>query len=289
MRLAHLTDLHVQTAPRLGELFNKRLVGTANLYLLGRKAKFSHEVQQAAVQAALDARPDAVVLTGDLSAQGLPAEFEAARALLDPILSRLPTAIIAGNHDVYVREEAPGAAMRAVFGPWMGPAMPNLRALAGVHVLSVETCRPHPLSQGWTDLRQLAEADRLLAEAGHPPFLLLLHYPLRDRRGQPYGPWTRNLQNADAVLAWLARTPGVRAVLHGHEHHGFRTEVPTLDGPAPMFDPGASGYARLPSLDRTAHFNVYEVDAAGVQAVERYAWDGSAFRPEAGGAYASGR
>ena len=85
MRVVHLTDLHVMMAPRPAELLGKRLIGSANLYLLGRASKFSAEVQAAAVARARDLSPDLLIITGDLTAQALDAEFEAARALLDPL------------------------------------------------------------------------------------------------------------------------------------------------------------------------------------------------------------
>jgi hypothetical protein len=91
------------------------------------------------------------------------------------------------------------------------------------------------------------------------------------------------------VEALLARHPRVRAVLHGHEHHGYRTAIPLADGRSiPSFDPGASGYAFLPALRRTAHFNIYTLDAQDIVHVDRRAWDGTQFLPEAGGAYATG-
>ena len=46
MKIAHLTDIHFQTDPAIGDLgYIKRLMGSTNLYLLGRKAKFGLEVQ----------------------------------------------------------------------------------------------------------------------------------------------------------------------------------------------------------------------------------------------------
>ena len=84
MKVVHLTDLHVQTAPRMSEMTGKRLLGSMNLYVLGRKKKFSQAVQEAAVAAAVAEEPDVVVLTGDVTAQALDAEFDAARELLGP-------------------------------------------------------------------------------------------------------------------------------------------------------------------------------------------------------------
>ena len=291
MKIVHLTDLHVQTAPRLGELFNKRIIGTANLYLMGRRAKFSPQAQRAAVETALSLAPDLVLITGDLTAQGLDSEFEAARALLDPLLAAVPAVVLAGNHDTYVSESEPGARMRPWFGPWMGPALPHLHAFGEVAVLTLETCRAHLLSSGHTPPEQLAQAAGLLAalpDSALPFVFLALHYPLRGRHGEPYGPWTRALDNAAAVEAMISGTDRIGAVVHGHEHHGFRTTVPGLGGPVPILNPGASGYALLPALRRTAHLNVYEADRGGLHGVRRLSWDGAAFLEEPGGAYATG-
>lgn len=290
VKIVHLTDLHVQCPPRLTELWGKRLIGSTNLYLLGRKSHFSGEVAAAAIATTLDEAPDAVVITGDLTAQGLDAEFSASRQLLDPLLARFPTVLLAGNHDTYVREAAPAARMREVFHPWMGAQSPHLRSFDGVHVLTVETCRAHPLSSGFTEPSQLVAASALLREAGPGFVFLALHYPLRDRRGGPYGPWTRSLSNARAVEAWITSEPRIGAILHGHEHHGFTTLLDCGEGrQVPIYDPGASGYAPDPVRDRTAHLNIYEVDARGIHGLRRLRFADGAFTPEPGGPYATGR
>ena len=288
MRIVHLTDLHVERMPAPAEWLGKRLIGGVNLYLFGRASHFTAAAQQAAVDAALAQKPDAVVITGDLTAQCTDGELAAARALLAPLLDTVPTVILAGNHDTYVPEAAPGARLRSVFGAWMPDGPAGLRRLPGVSFLAVETARFHVLSSGRVADGALAQAEALLGETGDDFVFWCQHYPLRNRHGGPYGPWTRALSNAAAVEALLARQARVGAVLHGHEHHGFRGSLDTAAGPVPILDPGASGYAHLPHKGRTAHFNVYTVEAGALAGVERFAFDGAAFRPEAGGAYASG-
>ena len=288
MKIVHLTDIHVHVRPALGDLIGKRLIGSTNLYVLGREGHFSAASQAAAVAAAVAEEPDVVVITGDLTAQALPSEFEAARELLTPILDRFETIIIPGNHDVYVREASPAAAMRACFGRWMGESTPWLHTVEDVAFLALETCRPHLLSSGRTPSGQLDAARELLADAGDRFVFQIQHYPLRNRHGEPYGPATRALVDAREVEAFLLETDRVGAVLHGHEHHGFRTEIPSGAGPIPILDPGASGYAWLPDRGRTAHFNVYEADRTGLRSIRRMRFDGERFVPEPGGAYATG-
>jgi 3',5'-cyclic AMP phosphodiesterase CpdA len=290
MRIVHLTDLHVQTTPHLGDLTPKRVLGTVNLYVLGRRTKFSRAAQRAAIAATVDASPDLVVFTGDLTAQALESEFEDSRTMLEPVLSRFPTVMIPGNHDTYVKEPQVGDAMRRLFDRWMGGPLPTLHRFGDVAFLAVETCRPHPLSAGYTDPRQLIRARELLASIEGEPFVFLtIHYPLCDRRGNKYGPPTRALSNADDVQEFLRSTDRIAAVIHGHEHHGYRTTLPKRSGSVPVLNPGSSGYAYTPDNDRTAHLNIYEVDARGLHDVRRLRFDGTRFGPEPGGAYATGR
>jgi 3',5'-cyclic AMP phosphodiesterase CpdA len=289
VKIVHLTDLHVQCAPRWQDLLGKRLIGSTNLYLMGRKDHFSREVQEGAIRAALAETPDLVVITGDLTAQGLDSEFALAREMLDPLLTRGPAVIIAGNHDTYVSEARPAERMREVFSPWMGRQSPHLHLEAEVAFLCVETCRAHPLSSGLTPARELQDAAALLPQVGDRFLFLCLHYPLRGRRGEPYGPWTRALSNAAEVERWLLAQDRVGAVLHGHEHHGFTTTVPSGRGPIPIYNPGASGYNRDPVRDRTAHYTVYEADRCGISSIRRRRWNGSDFEPEPGEAWSSGR
>jgi len=267
MRLAHITDLHVERTPDASDVFNKRLFGVVNLYLLGRSGHFSRAVQDALPGAVLAARPDRVVCTGDLTATATDAEFEAARQLLAG-LGDMPFDVIPGNHDVYTAESA------GRFSRYFGTTETRRVNAGPVDLCLFDVCGAAPPGLAET----LRQSDR--------PAILCIHYPLRGRRGLPYGPSGRALVGADAVEALIEGSPQVVGVLHGHEHHGFRTTVGARQ--VPIYNPGASGYAHLPKKHRTAHFNVYDVDATGIRAVERYAWNGEAFVAEPGGAYATG-
>jgi predicted phosphodiesterase len=289
VKIVHLTDIHVQTAPELREMTAKRMLGTANLYVLGRRSKFSETAQRAAVQATVDEAPDAVIFTGDLTAQALDAEFSQARAILDPILTRFPTIMIPGNHDTYVRENTPGDRMRELFGPWMGDPAPSAVVLGDVACAVVETCRNHPMSTGYTPPDQLEPLAGILDSHADRFVFLCMHYPLVDRNGDPYDKWAHRLSNAPAVRAHLSQMSGIGAILHGHVHHGYRTTLETADGPVPVLNPGSSGYACIPETDRTAHLNIYEITDGRLAEVRRLTFDGETFTPEAGGAYATGR
>ena len=276
MRLAHITDLHVERPLTLSDLVGKRVFGAVNLHVLGRSHHFSAAVQAALPAAVLATQPDHVVCTGDLTATATDAEFEAARSLVEQ-LGSVPFHCIPGNHDVYTAESV------GRYSRYFGDASVRRIPCGPVDLVLVDVCCPDWLSRGTATPAALADLDAALGAPGL--CIVALHYPLRDRRGAPYGPASRALSNAAAVEAIIARHANVRAVLHGHEHHGFYVSTP--DG-VPIFNPGASGYAWLPARRRTAHFNVYDIDGEGAIVVERHAWNGSSFEPEKGGAYASG-
>lgn len=288
MRAAHITDLHVEAPPRVGQLFSKRALGALNLYVLGRHAHFSRRTVDALVQAVVEAAPDIVLCTGDLTATALPEEFACAVELLRPLTSRFPFVVLPGNHDVYTRGSV--GRLSSYFGEWSNDGQyPFSRVVHGVWFVAIDVSRPDWLSRGGAPVTQLEALDALLG-AGVEPVVLLLHYPLRNRHGGRYGPANRAMTNAAALEAVLGRHPRVVAVLHGHEHHGYRTQVPSAargDGIVSL-NPGAGGYAFLPARRRTAHFNLYDIDAAGGIDVRRLAFDGARFLPEEGGAYASG-
>jgi len=269
MKIAHLTDIHFQTDPAIGDLgYIKRLMGSTNLYLLGRKAKFGLEVQRKSVAKIVEMQPDLVILTGDLTAQALDAEFDLARRELDPILSLLPTVIIAGNHDTYI-DPFPSK-MRECFAPWLANDGVDLRRFGDVGVLTVESCRPTLLSSGYVDPKRLTQASELLNESTASFHFMCMHYPLLNRRGGTYGPSTRALSNAAEVLEWLKSEDKLSAYLHGHEHHGYMVDLETKDGVIPSINPGVSGYNIDLKKKRFPHVACYTVNGSALEKIERW-------------------
>ena len=286
MRIAHFTDIHVELPLRASELASKRLAAWVNLRLMGRSHHFTQATIESLVARISSEAPDLVVCTGDLTSTGTEREFVRARELLAPLTDRFPFVCIPGNHDLYTPDGGPQ--FERHFGVFAnGASHPFSRMFGEVEVIGLNAARPALTSQGLVSQEQLTKLDALLSE-GTRPALVLSHYPLRGRHGRPYGPALRNLKNAAEVESVLSRHPRVAAVLHGHEHHGYRTEIPAQGRSIPSFNPGASGYANLPSRRRTAHFNLYDLDAAGRIDVTRFAYDGRVFALEAGGAYATG-
>jgi 3',5'-cyclic AMP phosphodiesterase CpdA len=294
MRIAHVTDIHVMVPPGLRDVSFKRLLGSANLYLAGRRKHFSWEVQQALVTHVGSQKPDAIVCTGDVTAQATEAEFEKAYGLLGALFSNQPTVVIPGNHDTYTRRTWKERAIERHFGQWTGddPWPRVYRINDELTVVAIDTCRAHFLSSGHIPEDELLRLDKVLTEESkHAKHLLFaLHYPLRNRSGEPYGPPGRALDNARSLEAILNNHgTAITAILHGHEHHGFKTALATHTKAIPILNPGASGYAWLPDRGRTAHYNIYTLDNGSLD-IERFTYNGhsDAFEPEKDGAYSSG-
>lgn len=295
VRIAHATDIHWAATTPLKRLFNKRLLGGLNLWLGGRRHHFSPVVQDALVEHLVALEPDAVVITGDLTSLALDEEFARARDALRPVFERFPTLVLPGNHDVYTRGAARSKRFAAFFGDWMGGGGADGIArldVGHVTVLGLDPNRPVLLSSGRLPEAQLTALTAALAapDLADRHVILALHYPVLDRRGEVYDNARHGLTNARALIEVLRAAP-VRpiAVVHGHEHHGFRVDLPLDDARVPIFDPGSGGYAFMPERRRAACMNLYEVAHGGQIRVERYMYGADGFLPEAGGPYATGR
>lgn len=296
LRIAHITDVHWMVPPSPWRIWlSKRALGTANLYIMGRRLHFHETVQDALVAYVEHLNPDVVIVTGDLTAQALPQEFEKARKSLDPLLSRFPTFVIPGNHDVYTFGAYRSKRIRRWFSPWMGLERhdPIGRMDFGdLVVLGLDPNRPGWNAEGWLpddQLEKLGEVLRL-PELRDKLVVLATHYPLMSKSGGLYDGWGHGLRNARALVDVLEAAPvRPRLILHGHKHQGAHHVLKLRDGATiDTYNPGSGGYAY--NLDRrhAAAVNEYVFDGRELVRVERHLYDGRVFAIESGGAYASG-
>jgi len=196
MRIAQITDPHMTAGP-------------------SEPGGYDAAAALAAVLAAVEGlRPDAVLLTGDLAADGRPEEYRRLRALF--AASRVPVIAVPGNHDerVAFARELADSAIRVAAGPdlWLelddGP----------VRLIGLDTLAPDG-DAGVLGEAQLAWiADRLgrddprgvLIFMHHPPFAL----------GLPMD-WTR-CADGDALGRLVLAHPRVLGVVCGHVHRAAR-------------------------------------------------------------------
>jgi 3',5'-cyclic-AMP phosphodiesterase len=169
------------------------------------------------VVAGLPNRPDAVLVSGDLSEHGSPAEYAAVREALEPIGA--PVHVIAGNHD-------DRATLRAAFelpGDDAGPVQ-WAADLGPLRLVGLDTTIPGA-DGGVLDAHCLRWLDAELARAPDQPTLLAMHHP---PMATGVGPWDAiGLPPDDrtALARVLERHAQVRRVVAGHVHQTITAAI----------------------------------------------------------------
>lgn len=172
-----------------------------------------------AVEAILDLpqRPDALVITGDLTQNGAPEEYERVRQLVAPL--DLPPHVLPGNHDL--REP-----LRETFLlPGEGEGhISHVVDLGPLRLVCLDSIIPGA-EAGALDEGRIEWLEAALAEEPEKPTVIAMHHP----------PLTTAIPTFDAIgLApeWraalaevLARHPQVLRVIAGHVHRPIVAEL----------------------------------------------------------------
>ena len=258
--LAHLSDLHLASRPRLAELIGKRGLGFINWQ---RKRKYIHrpEIADAIVRDLKGLAPDHIAMTGDLVNLSLDDEYRRARAWLDALGPPHDVTVVPGNHDVYVRAVVPSPA--AYWGDYMRgddgrEGFPFVRRRGDVALIALSTAIPTGpfMATGRLGERQLAElADTLDKTRGLFRIVIIHHPPL-----SPAKRYLRRLTDAAGLRRVLAEH-GAELLVHGHDH---RRALVWLDGPDGSKIPAAgvpSVSARAPHGDEDgAGYTIFRID-----------------------------
>ena len=199
MLIAQISDLHVKAEGTL-------LYGQVDAYGLAAAA-----IERIA---AFRPRPDAVVVTGDITNDGTADDFAAAARLLGRLA--VPVFAIVGNHD---RREAARRALGSLAPlPAEGPLA--YAADAGPIRLVALDSLVEGHGHGALGPEQIAWLERTLAAASDRPTLVLVHHhpfacgiEFMDRIA---------LEDADALAAVIARHPQVLRILCGHVHRAVQ-------------------------------------------------------------------
>lgn len=161
---------------------------------------------------AMSIRPDALIITGDLTDLGEPEAYRALKAMIEPAASRLGAAVIwvAGNHD-----ERP-ALRRELLGSHAGEApVTGVYDLGGLRVIALDTTVP-----GWhhgeIDAPQLAWLRDELSTPAPLGTLLAMHHPPLPS----HIPFFDILElREQGALARAIAGSDVRGILAGHLHY----------------------------------------------------------------------
>lgn len=224
-RIAHLTDLHLLEAnPR-----DRAGAAKVRLRYLSFFRKLDAEKRRQGALAALESargRADHLVLTGDLTEEGLPAQFERMAELLCLAGWREDeVTMVPGNHDRYGPPGAWEAALEGPLAPWKRTStIGEPVELAKVVLVPVDSSVPQSWvrSSGQVDMERVPDA-RGVPSGGRPVALAVHHPPFKVRTHRVHG-----LLNFEALRAHLAQHPEWQ-LLHGHTHR--RSDRPVGDGP----------------------------------------------------------
>ncbi len=248
VRLAHLSDIHF---------------GAENV---------------AATQAAIDVvcafGPSLVIVTGDLTRNGAPDEFIAARAWLEALPP--PLLVTPGNHDtpywnIPLRALVPFNRYRRYIGPPDHGQFetPDLSAHA---INTARGAQPRPnWSHGAISVALVETVAAAMAAAGEALKVLACHHPLIELEGAPVGSGVRR---GNAAAQALARA-GADLILTGHLHTPFARALPY--GDANTYACGA-GTLSVRTRGTPESFSLIEADRTTI-GVTVQAWAGSTFEP----------
>lgn len=257
--LAHLSDWHLASRPRLAELAGKRGLGLINWH---RSRKYVHrpEILDLTIRDLKAGTPDHIAVTGDLVNLSLPDEYNRARGWLQTLGPPHDVTLVPGNHDVYVRSVQPLPAkywadyMRGDDGK---DGFPFLRRRGNIALIGLSSAVPTAplLATGRLGKTQLSRLLDVLEQTRGLFRIVLIHHPLLT----PPKRRLRRLTDA-ADLRGVLADKGAELLLHGHDHS---RALVWLDGPKAKIPavgvPSAS--ARAPHGDENAAgYNLFRID-----------------------------
>jgi 3',5'-cyclic AMP phosphodiesterase CpdA len=182
-------------------------------------APYLPDVGEAFLRAAHDARPDLVVVSGDLTQRAKVREFEQAAAFLDR-LPEAPLVVTPGNHDVplyrvWERLFAPHRNYREL----IRDELDTVTRVPGATVVSLDSTAPYTaIVNGRIRRDQVAFAREAFRDVHHDDLRVVVahhHFaPAPDYEGD------RSMPRARAVLEELTDM-GVELILGGHLHRAY--------------------------------------------------------------------
>ena len=221
------------------------------------------------------ARPDVIVVSGDLTQRAKDHEFQAARAWLDTLA--FPRIVVPGNHDVplynvFMRAFAPLTRYRRYFGDEMAP----FHADGEIAIVGVNTARSLTFKDGRINREQVAATYHRLHGVGEAAVrIIVTHHPFEHGGSEGHDLVGR----ASMAMTGFAGCR-VDLILSGHLHAsgtGLSAKRYELAGySALMIQAGTATSVRR--RDEPNSFNMIHVDRLDDGrpriTVERWTWNG---------------
>jgi Icc protein len=267
-RIAHLTDPHIVEATYRQR--SRSDWARINFLSFGRpldpgerRARFAQALAEAR-----SARPDHLIITGDLTEDGTAEQFEAfAEVLAESRISPDSVTLVPGNHDIYSDENGWEKALEGPLDAYADTSRDaTVVPLRGAAVVPVWTTlrQSYVRSAGRIDPDQVERLTRLAKEAcfAGAPLVLAQHHPPYPHWLAPVQ-WVDGLQGHELVMRLLASCPQV-SVVHGHSHYAtdrraagnadarIFSSAAVVDGRSPLRVYEARGDTLCPMVDDAA-------------------------------------
>jgi len=235
-------------------------------------------VEETAIERSLEplverAKPELIVVTGDLAHRGRRREHERAAAFLRSL--QRPLLVIPGNHDIPYTFPARFTRPWAEFERQWATVEPVHRSDELI-VVGLNSVRPWRHQSGRIRAAQIARTAELLADAPEGALrVVALHHHLI---GAPWRSRKRPVAHRSMVLAGLVDA-GAELILAGHIHqaaiserHEFEVDRNGLRGATVSIAPGL-GQPRPNRRGEARGLHVYEASADSLL-VQTYVWRG---------------
>lgn len=233
-------------------------------------------VVEAVLEDLAAARPDLVVVSGDLTQRARRRQFQAARAFLDRFPA--PVLVVPGNHDIPLfdlarRFLAPLARYRTLVTADLDPLFHDEE----VAVMGVNTARSNVWKSGRLSEAQIERMRERLSPLPARIFkVVVTHHPFVPLPGRHAG---RIVGRALQALA-VAEACGVDLLLAGHLHFGYSGDVRahhlTIRRSILVVQAGTATSLRVRGEPNT--YNVLTVEGPALGLAVR-GWDGTRFAP----------
>jgi len=207
---------------------------------------------------------DHLLITGDVTEDGDPAQFEVlAELLADSRIAPERITIVPGNHDAYTTADAFAEAMQGPLKPYAPTSRTGVPLrFRDVTIVPVSTAfYQSPLRSAGTiaedELRALAAIASDASHAGRPLVFAMHHPP--GRHFLPIVQWIDGFLGHSALSALFDRCPSLH-VVHGHTHHHVNRSV--KKGEAPRV------FSAKAVVDGDRPLRLYEASPAGLSPLE---------------------
>ena len=264
-RLAHISDAHLGPMPHISwtKLLSKRLTGYIN-WQRNRAKQFSPDILSGLIAHMANARPDHIVITGDLINISLEEEITRARSWLESIDTGKNISVICGNHDAYIR-----GMLEIAFHSWQeylvgddrkpvvnNACFPILRRRGPCSLILLNSALPtKPFdATGLFDQAQAENLEQLLHQERDNCRVVLIHHPPLANATAPNKRLIGDQLFRDVILK-----KGADMVLHGHTHLDTCERIDAPGKPVPVICVPAAGQ-EINGRKPAAQYNLFEIE-----------------------------